>query len=44
MAMCAEYDAHGLPGNANVLGWLLGRPATSFADAVLSDFQHIRRC
>ncbi len=38
-AMRAEYDAHGLPGNANVLGWLLGRPATSFADAVLSDLR-----
>jgi NAD(P)H dehydrogenase (quinone) len=42
-AMCAEYDAHGLPGNANVLGWLLDRPATSFADAVLSDFLRTRQ-
>ncbi|WP_026204543.1 SDR family oxidoreductase [Actinomycetospora chiangmaiensis] len=36
-AMCAEYDAYGLPGNANVLSWLLGRPATSFAEAVRAD-------
>jgi uncharacterized protein YbjT (DUF2867 family) len=26
----AHYDSYGLTGNPNVLGWLLGRPPTSF--------------
>jgi uncharacterized protein YbjT (DUF2867 family) len=25
-----HYDRHGFPGNSNVLGWLLGRPPTTF--------------
>jgi uncharacterized protein YbjT (DUF2867 family) len=32
--MNAHYDAHGFLGNPNVLQWLLGRPATTFADYV----------
>ncbi|HRJ43921.1 MAG: NmrA family NAD(P)-binding protein [Caldilineaceae bacterium] len=32
LAMFRYYDRHGLVGNPNVLGWLLGRPPTSFAD------------
>lgn len=30
----AHYDSYGLTGNPNVLGWLLGRPPTSFQDYV----------
>ncbi|KQX23379.1 SDR family oxidoreductase [Sphingomonas sp. Root720] len=33
-AMLDHYDRHGLVGNAGVLGMLLGRPPTSFADAL----------
>ncbi|GAA4852369.1 NAD(P)H-binding protein [Actinomycetospora corticicola] len=33
-AMCREYGTHGLHGNPRVLEMLLGRPATTFADAV----------
>jgi NAD(P)H dehydrogenase (quinone) len=33
-AMCAHYDKHGLCGGSRVLEWLLGRPATTFADAL----------
>lgn len=29
-AMMPHYDAHGLVGNPKVLGWILGRPPTSF--------------
>jgi uncharacterized protein YbjT (DUF2867 family) len=32
--MNAHYDAHGLVGNPNVLGWLLGRPPTRLRDYV----------
>jgi NAD(P)H dehydrogenase (quinone) len=32
-AMCDEYDAHGLLGNAGVATWLLGRPPASFSGA-----------
>ena len=32
LAMFRYYDRHGLVGNPNVLGWLLGRAPTSFAD------------
>lgn len=32
--MNAHYDAHGFLGNPNVLQWLLGRPATTFAEYV----------
>ena len=32
--MLLFYDTRGLPGNANVLEWLLGRKPTSIADAV----------
>jgi NAD(P)H dehydrogenase (quinone) len=39
-AMCAEYDAHGFVGNANVLCWLLGREPLSFADACAADLAH----
>lgn len=28
------YDRYGLPGNPNVLGWLLGRPPTSFVQFI----------
>ena len=28
--MFAHYDAHGLAGNAKVLGWILGRPPNDF--------------
>ena len=30
LAMFAYYDRHGLAGNPNSLGWLLGRPPTGF--------------
>ncbi|MFN3890604.1 MAG: SDR family oxidoreductase [Beijerinckiaceae bacterium] len=36
--MNAHYDLHGLNGNGNVLGWLLGRPARTFRDYV-SEFE-----
>ena len=29
--MFAYYARYGLPGNPNVLGWLLGRPPTPYA-------------
>jgi uncharacterized protein YbjT (DUF2867 family) len=32
--MNAHYDAHGFLGNPNVLQWLLGRPATRYAEYV----------
>lgn len=32
LKMFRYYDQFGLWGNSNVLGWLLGRPATCFAD------------
>lgn len=35
-AMLAHYDGHGLVGNSSVLGMLLGRPPTRFADAMRS--------
>lgn len=34
LAMCCHYDAHGLVGNGNVLGMLLGRAPRNFAFAV----------
>lgn len=34
MAMFRYYDRYGLVGNPNVLGWLLGRAPTTFADFV----------
>ena len=36
LAMFRYYDRHGLIGNPNVLGWLLGRKPTTFADFVSS--------
>ncbi|MBW0115754.1 SDR family oxidoreductase [Pseudonocardia abyssalis] len=42
VAMCREYTDHGLPGNPNVLSWLLGRPATRFADAVRADLARLQ--
>ena len=36
LAMFRYYDRHGLVGNPNVLGWLLGRGPTSFSDFVSS--------
>ncbi len=33
-AMFRYYDRYGLIGNGNVLGWLLGRPPTSFSQFV----------
>lgn len=36
LAMFRYYDRHGLVGNPNVLGWLLGRRPTSFADFLRS--------
>lgn len=33
-AMNRHYDEHGFLGNANVLGWLLGRAPTRYADYV----------
>jgi uncharacterized protein YbjT (DUF2867 family) len=35
--MNSHYDKHGLIGNANVLEWLLGRPATDFATYIKND-------
>jgi uncharacterized protein YbjT (DUF2867 family) len=32
LAMFSYYDRYGFWGNPNVLGWLLGRPPTSFRD------------
>jgi len=34
LAMFRYYDRHGLVGNPNVLGWLLGRKPTTFTDFV----------
>lgn len=36
-SMNAHYDAHGLIGNPNVLGWLLGRRPTDFAGFIRRD-------
>jgi NAD(P)H dehydrogenase (quinone) len=33
LAMFRYYEQHGLPGNPNVLAWLLGRPPADFATA-----------
>jgi hypothetical protein len=34
LSMFRYYDQYGLVGNPNVFGWLVGRPATSFADFI----------
>jgi uncharacterized protein YbjT (DUF2867 family) len=34
LAMNAHYDRHGFRGNSNVLGWLLGRPPTTYREYV----------
>jgi uncharacterized protein YbjT (DUF2867 family) len=38
--MFEYYDRYGLKGNPRVLGWLLGRPPTTFADFVR---RHVER-
>lgn len=38
-AMFQYYDRHGLVGNGNVLGWLLGRPPTSFRQFAARSFR-----
>jgi hypothetical protein len=37
MAMWADYDEHGLVGNPRVAAMLLGRPPTTFAEAMARD-------
>lgn len=37
-AICAHYSSHDFVGNPNVLGWLLGRPPTTFAQFVEREF------
>jgi NAD(P)H dehydrogenase (quinone) len=39
MAMWADYDEHGLVGNPRVATMLLGRPPTSFAEAIARDLK-----
>jgi uncharacterized protein YbjT (DUF2867 family) len=39
MAMWADYDEHGLVGNPRVAEMLLGRPPTTFAEAMARDLQ-----
>ena len=34
VAMNRHYDMHGLVGNPNVLGWILGRPPRTFEEFV----------
>ena len=34
LRLFGHYDRYGITGNPNVLGWLLGRAPTSFADYV----------
>ncbi len=36
-AIAARYSSHDFVGNANVLGWLLGRPPATFADFVAKE-------
>jgi uncharacterized protein YbjT (DUF2867 family) len=38
--MFLYYSGHGLTGNANVLGWVLGRPATSYETFVRRSLGH----
>ena len=38
LAMFRYYDRHGLVGNGRVLGWLLGRPPTTFAEFLAATF------
>ena len=42
VAMNRHYDAHGLVGNAKVLGWLLGREPTDFSTFVARDLAGAR--
>lgn len=37
-AISARYSSHDFVGNPNVLGWLLGRPPTTFAQFVQREF------
>ncbi|MGE4431000.1 MAG: SDR family oxidoreductase [Sphingobium sp.] len=39
-AITARYSAHDFIGNPNVLGWLLGREPTSYAQFVEREFRH----
>ena len=36
------YDRYGLPGNPNVLGWLLGRPPTTFTQFIGRSAEELR--
>ena len=38
LRMFQYYDAHGFPGNPNVLRWLLGRSYTSLAEFARREF------
>ncbi len=41
-AISARYSSHDFVGNPNVLGWLLGRPPTTFADFVAAEYDAYR--
>ena len=42
-AICTRYSNHDFIGNPNVLTWLLGRPPTTYAQFVQSQFDAYRR-
>lgn len=41
-AISARYSSHDFVGNPNVLGWLLGRPPTTFREFVQREFDAFR--
>jgi uncharacterized protein YbjT (DUF2867 family) len=41
-AISARYSSHDFIGNPNVLGWLLGRPPTTYADFVQAQYDAYR--
>jgi hypothetical protein len=41
-AITARYSSHDFVGNPKVLGWLLGRPPTSFEDYVRREYAAFR--
>jgi uncharacterized protein YbjT (DUF2867 family) len=42
-ALSARYSSHDFVGNPNVLGWLLGRPPTTYAQFVQTQFDVFRQ-
>ena len=42
-AICTRYSSHDFIGNPNVLGWLLGRPPTTYAEFVKARYGAYQR-